>query len=274
MRLLQWEGRVTFSLSAAALFVAGMVVEMWGCAPAGSLTPAVSDGAGGRAKGELVRSLARRNDQVRSLRSLAKVTYWGRDERGSFQAAILVRRPDRLRLEMFSLWGAMVILTADANEVVGFHTREGTFYRGKSSKESLVRYTRIPLELRDLTSLLVGLPPVEVQGRWEGGEDRIQRRLSRGGSEVIIFEPTMGIPIQWELSDPDGEVVLSAVFSDFVSTPTGSIPLSISLESATQERRLEIRYDEPELNVTLPASLFVQQRPPHVRELPLESLGG
>ncbi|MFQ5917319.1 MAG: hypothetical protein ACE5I0_05845, partial [Candidatus Binatia bacterium] len=146
----------------------------------------------------------------------------------------------------------------------------------RASKKNLVRYTLIPLELRDLTSLLMGLPPVEIEGSWKGEGLRIQWSLSGGGSEVVTFDPTMGIPVGWERLGSDGELELSAVFSDFVSTPVGPFPLRISLESnsSSQEERFEIRYQDPEVNVAIPASSFVQQRPDRVREVPLESLGG
>ncbi|MFQ5848987.1 MAG: outer membrane lipoprotein carrier protein LolA [Candidatus Binatia bacterium] len=267
----------------AALIIAGFVLGIWSCAPArpagGPVRPskfALSDGALSQGRGvvELVRSLAQRIDRFRSFRSLARITYWSRDERSGLQGVILVRRPDRFRLETLSPLGAILILTADGEEVVGFHPREGIFYRGRSSKENLVRYTQIPLELRDLTYLLMGLPPVEIGGSWEGGGDRVERRLPEGGSEVVTFDRTMGIPVRWDRSGPDEDLELTVVFSEFVSTPAGPFPLMISLESYAQERRLEIRYREPEVNVALPASLFVQQRPNHVREVPLESLGG
>jgi len=71
----------------------------------------------------------------------------------------------------------------------------------------------------------------------------------------------------------DGKVVLRAAFSDFSSTPAGPFPLKITLEAPAQQRRLEIRYQEPEVNVDLPSSLFVQERPANAKEIPLESLG-
>jgi hypothetical protein len=67
---------------------------------------------------------------------------------------------------------------------------------------------------------------------------------------------------------------VSATFSDYSSTPAGLFPLRIVFEAPMQRRRLEIRYQEPELNVSLPFDLFVQKKPAHATELPIESLGG
>jgi hypothetical protein len=170
--------------------------------------------------------------------------------------------------------GTVLIVTADADEVVGFHLREGIFYRGKSSKANLFRFTQVPLELSELNFLLMGLPPVEIQGNWEGEIDSISRMLPGGGWEEVTFHRESRLPTGWKRSDPDGNVDLSAVFSDFSSTPSGPFPLKISVESNVQEQRLEIRYQDPEINASLPLSLFVQQKPSTAREIHLDSLGG
>ena len=46
------------------------------------------------------------------------------------------------------------------------------------------------------------------------------------------------------------------------------------MEAPLQKRKLELRYQEPEVNVTLSPDLFTQQKPGHVQELPIEALGG
>lgn len=224
--------------------------------------------------GELVKRLGSRLRQFQSLRTLATVSYWGTDGRGGFQEAVLVQRPDRLRLETLSPLGAILIVTVDADEIAGFHPREGLFYRGRSSKENLFRYTHIPLALGELTSLLMGLPPVEIPARWQDGEGSVYWEIGGGGKERIAFHPTLGVPTQWERSGADGEIELSALFSDFSETPAGLFPLKIVLENPVQQRRLEIRYQEPELNIVLSWPLFVQEKPATAREIPLESLGG
>jgi hypothetical protein len=65
-----------------------------------------------------------------------------------------------------------------------------------------------------------------------------------------------------------------ADFSDFFSTPAGPFPLKVTLEAPLQQSRLEIHYQEPDLNVELASSLFVQEKPASAKEVLLESLGG
>src|SRR5258708_25647326 len=118
---------------------------------------------------KLVGSLAQRDQQFQSLRSLASVHYRGPEGSQGFQEAVLVQRPDKARLETLTLLGAILIVTVNADQIAGLHPREGVFVRGKSSEANLFRYTRIPLELQELTRLLLGLPPVMISADWQIG---------------------------------------------------------------------------------------------------------
>ena len=211
---------------------------------------------------------------MRSVRSLYRVRYSDGKERGGFHGAILVRRPDRLRLETLSLVGALLVLTADGNEVAAYLPRDKVILRGKSTKANLLRFTHIPLELDELTSLLVGLPPVNLQGRWEGSGSSFERHFSWGGGEAVLFDGAEGWPVQWRRMGPDGKVELTADFSDYIETRAGPFPSKITLHHGPSQSYWEIVYREPDVNVETPPSLFVQRRPDSVRELPFESLGG
>jgi hypothetical protein len=254
----------------------GIFVEILSCAPIAPEKIPLSDSAPSTSSDpqELVRSLAERFRRFRSLRALASVYYSGTDGRGGFQEAILVQRPNRLRLETLSPLGAILIVTVDADEVAGFHPREGLFYRGRSSKENLFRYIQIPLELQEVTSLLLGLPPVQIQGQWEKTGNDIYREIERGGRDIVTFDPRLEIPIKWERLNLNGNTEMSALFFDFFSSPAGPFPLKISFEAHTQQVHLEIQYQEPELNAMLPLTLFSQKKPTNAKEIPLESLGG
>ena len=116
--------------------------------------------------GKLIESLSQRRQQFRSMRALARVNYAGPEGKHGFEEAVLVQRPDRLRLETLTFLGAILIVTANDKEIIGYHPREGVLVRGRSSKENLLRYTQIPLELDEITALLMGLPPVEASAPW------------------------------------------------------------------------------------------------------------
>jgi hypothetical protein len=226
------------------------------------------------ATGELIESLNQRNQQFRSLRALARLDYSGPDGKGNVQEAVLVQRPDRLRLETLTLLGAVLIVTVNDKEIIGHHPREGIFVRGPRTKENLLRYTQIPLELDEITALLLGLPPVDTRApRRQEGPTLVFSPNGRK-QDAVTFESQLPVPTKWERFNDAGAVELSARFLDYISTPAGSFPSKIQVEAQLQKRKLEIRYQEPEINASLPPEIFTQEKPAHAQELRLETLGG
>jgi hypothetical protein len=222
---------------------------------------------------KLAAILARRDQQFQSLRVLASVYYRGPEGRQGFQEAVLVQRPDKARLETLSGLGAILVVTVNADQIAGFHPREGVFVRGKSSKENLFRYTRMPLELHEMTRLLLGLPPVTVSADWKLAGSSLYRDLDGQRKEVVTFDLTRELPIRWYRLGPDGNSELSAAFDNFLPASPGLFPAKIILEAPAQQRSLEIAYQEPEVNVQLPPSIFIQEKPPNAKEVPIEALG-
>jgi hypothetical protein len=208
------------------------------------------------------------------LRALARLDYAGPDGKGNVQEAVLVQRPDQLRLETLTFLGAVLIVTVNDREIIGYHPREGVFVRGPRSKENLLRYTQIPLELDEITALLLGLPPVDTNApRRQEGNTLIFSPNGRK-QDAVTFESQTPVPTKWERFNEAGAVELSARFLDYVSTPAGSFPSKIQIEAPLQKRKLEIRYQEPEVNASISPEVFTQEKPAHAQELRLETLGG
>jgi outer membrane lipoprotein-sorting protein len=223
---------------------------------------------------KLVGILSHRDRHFQSLRALASVSYRGPEGNQGFQEAILVQRPDKIRLETLSLLGAILIITVNGDEITGFHPRERLFLRGKSTKENLYRYTAIPFELQEMTRLLAGLPPVRNSAGWQIAGNSLYRELDGGGKEIVVFDLAREIPVRWYRLGPGGSPELSAAFENFSATPAGLFPSNITLEAQTsaQKRSLEIVYQDPEVNVEIAPSLFDQEKPPNAKEVPIEAL--
>lgn len=222
---------------------------------------------------EVIQALQQRDGQFNSLRAPARLAYAGPEGKNSFQEAILVQRPDRLRLETLSFLGAIMIVTVNDREILGYLPREGVFLIGQRSKENLQRLTKIPLplEVQEITALLLGLPPVNTKATPQQDGNSFSFPAA-GGRDVVAFESDNPVPTRWERRNESGATELSVKFSDYAETPAGLFPLRIAIESETQKRRLEIVYQEPELNATIPAEQFTQQKPANVKELPIEAL--
>jgi hypothetical protein len=222
---------------------------------------------------ELINSLGERHKQFRSLRALTRLDYAGPDGKGNVQEAVLIQRPDRLRLETLTFLGAVLIVTVNDREIIGYHPREGIFVRGPRTKENLFRYTQIPLELAEITALLLGLPPVDTRAPVRQEGPALIFSPNGRKQDAVAFEAQTPVPTKWERFNDAGAVELSAQFSDYIATPVGPFPSRIQIEAQLQKRKLEIRYQQPEFNASLPPEIFTQEKPAHADELRLETLG-
>ena len=191
----------------------------------------------------------------------------------AFKKLFIVQRPDRLRLETLTFLGAILIVTANDKEIIGFHPREGVFVRGAPTKENLRRYTQIPLELKEITTLLSGLPPVDANATPTLEGNTLIFAQNGRKRDALTFDLQQPVPSKWERFNAEGKVELSAQFSNYVSTPAGLFPQRIVFEAPLQKKKVEIRYQEPEINGTIPAELFSQQKPANAQEVPIEAVG-
>lgn len=222
---------------------------------------------------KLIESMAQRREQFRSVRALAKVNYAGPEGKQGFEEAVLVQRPDGLRLETLTFLGAILIVTANDKEIIGYHPREGVLVRGQSSKANLLRYTKLPLELHEITALLMGMPPVEVSAPWRQEGNSLVFSPNGRKRDTVAFESQLLVPTLWERLNGNGVVELTARFDDYITTPAGLFPSRINVEAPLQGKKLEIRFQEPELNASIPAESFSQQKPANVQEVPIEMVG-
>lgn len=218
--------------------------------------------------------LEERDRALQSLRGLARISYRAAGKRRAFNAAVLVRRPHRLRLEAFSLVGAALILTVDDDEVIGFLPSEARFYRARTSRQNLFRATELLLELEEMVALMMGLPPVRSDAAWRADGLALRRTRAGGGTDVLTFDAQIQAPVRWQRFGPSGAPWYVATFEDFADTSAGLFPLKITLETPPLKRSYQIRYDKPELNVTLPDFHFVQELPEGAVRIPLPTPTG
>jgi outer membrane lipoprotein-sorting protein len=253
-------------------FILATVFGLFGCA---TLTPPPQTQlpAPQWESGKLIEAMTQRREQLRSVRALAQVNYSGPEGKQSFQEAVIVQRPDRLRLETLTFMGAILIVTANNKEIVGYHPREGVFVRGDRTKDNLRRYTQIPLELEEITTLLVGLPPVDTKTTPTQEGNSLVFSSNGRKRDVVSFESQQPVPTKWERFNAEGKVELSAQFDDYVSTPAGLFPSQIIFEANLQKKKVQIHYQQPELNPTITADLFSQKVPAGAREVPIEAIG-
>lgn len=256
----------------AILIFAAICANLSACATAVKPSPTQAPAQSWEAS-ELIGSLNQRNQQFRAMRALARVDYAGSEGKHNFQEVVVAQRPDRLRLETLTFLGAILIVTVNDREIIAYQPREAVLLRGPRSKENLVKYTQIPLELNEITALLIGLAPVDTSAPWTQEGNALIFSPNGRKQDRVAFESQLPVPTQWERFNGAGEVELAARFSDYIQTPAGSFPSRIQIEAPRQAKRLEIRIEEPEFNGSIPAELFTQSKPANVKEYRIEAIG-
>ena len=233
--------------------------------PAPALLPSAAD---------LQAALNHRRTTVRSLRALAHIRFRDADESNTSREAIVVARPNRLRIEVLSMLGSVFVLTADDGVLTAYVRQEDTVYRGQASPENLWRYARVALPINDLVDLILGTPPARQGGRtsvsFDGDTGRIGlwQDLERG-AQLTWFSAT-GLPLAAEESDAEGRPQWRATFADYQDR--GDVPVStrIILDVPQRRRSLEIVLDDVDLNPALNGALFALQVPPGSKVVDLD----
>jgi hypothetical protein len=260
-----WLGAVSPAVAVGLLFA--------GCAakrpPTPHLAPAVLPSAR-----DLDAALRTRRDTLRSLRALARLRYQAPDDTSTSREAIVVARPDRLRVEVLSVFGSVFVLTADNGELRAYARQERTVYRGSASPQNLWRYAHLGLPLTDLVALVLGTPPPTRAAHQEVGFDpetgwiRLRQQLD-GGAQIVWFSDT-ALPVAAEQRGDDGEVQWQATFSDYEVRDGVPVATRVGIEWPAGRGSLQIALDQIDVNPTLDNSIFALQAPPGSKVVDLD----
>lgn len=224
---------------------------------------------------QLHAALEKRRAAVHSIRALARLRYRDTETSNTSREAIAVSRPDRLRVEVLSFFGAVFVLTTDNSRFTAYARREETMYRGEASPENMWSYARIGLPVVDLVDIMLGTPPRRTpdwtQVTWdpEHGWIELTQEFSSGAEQVVWF---LGkLPAAAEFRDPYGEVQWHATFSSYEAHDGVPIATHIRLEVPARDRSVEIELHDVDVNPVLKPSTFSLEVPPGVRVVDIDS---
>ncbi len=218
-------------------------------------------------------TLAERRNALKSMRALARLHYRHPEGNDSSREAIAVARPDRLRVEVLSLFGAMFVLTAEDGRFTAYARQENTVYRGASSPENMWRYARIGLPVADLVDLVLGTPPqrTEIWSHVSYDEQSNWIQLSQeltSGIQAVWLEGDL--PRAAEFRDEFGNVQWRAYFEDYEEEQGIPVATRIRLEVPDAEHSVEIALDDIDINPELAVDTFRIDAPPGSQTVQLD----
>jgi hypothetical protein len=250
-----------------AIAVLGGVLLLAACAPRRPPWPAPPD----RAQADvLLARLAARRDAVGSLRARARVkaglaALWTHE-------ALLVRRPDCLRIDVLSPFGLALAVGARGPLLWAYPPAERTRYEGPSTPENLQRFLGAAVTVPDVVDVLLGGPPARrpVAPATVASEPDGRARLTvplADGVQTVWFAPGTLDVVAAEEAHSDGEA-LRVAFDEH----RDGFPRMITVASTASGAEARLAYEDVEVNAPVDTALCAP--PPAGRVLPIAAAPG
>jgi hypothetical protein len=223
-----------FEYRARRLLLLGVVSLACGKPPPASLFP---DGEAALARMHATYAC------TRGVGAEAKLDYIGPGGRVRGNVLYLAAAPARLRLDLFSPFGAMLsTLTSDGASFRLADTTKREFWRGPANACNMARFTRIRLPPSVLVDLFRGEAPVlkhpgsPAQGAWDGGRYVVRVAGAHGATERIELEP---IPADFERPWAEQRVRVLGVAVEQQGVPLYSVTMADHKKTLTAPPRVD-----------------------------------
>ena len=240
----------------------------------------------------------------RGVTADARLDYIGPRGRLRGDVMYIVAAPDRVRLDLYSPFGATLsTLTSDGEHFELYDPRAKRYFYGPANACNLARFTQVSLPPAVLVDILRGEAPVLVHGagaatiRWESDRYVVSIAGTRGASERVELAPLpedfdrpwneqrvrvlkisveqLGVPLyDVELSDHErAATARPRVDPDGLEPPIppsgpscdAELPQRIHIEVPSEGHDLLLALKEATHNPPLVQGVFSQERPSGVR---------
>ncbi len=257
---------------AVAVALTGLLVTL-GCR-AGRLRPGVP--ATLPTADRVLAAISARRQALTSVRGFARLAYEAGDAHAAARHAVVVALPNRFRLEALSPIGAVAVVACDGRELAVWVRRDHRTYRGAATPTSVAAYTGLPIDVADVASVLVGLPPerrmtgdASVTRDDAAGLIRVRVPIEGGRQDVWVTPDSM-LPIVTETTLESGRTLRVELgnYRTIVGLP---FPVSIDMRLLPDGGRIQVRYESPTIGAPVAAGLFELPPRPGVDEVRLDA---
>ncbi|WP_321392027.1 hypothetical protein [uncultured Desulfuromusa sp.] len=212
---------------------------------------------------QLIGQISVASGSFSSLDGAASVALTTGDKFFSSEQFLLLQRPDRLRADVLTGFGQLVLQMASDGDLLSVFlntTVPGKFFYGPASYENIFRFVRVPLMTTDLLSLLLYDPPlIDYQDSSvelvAGGirlvlanDDDRQELLFNGRLQLIGCD-------YYRL----GDEYLSVEYEKF--SKESSFPQLIKIAMPLEKTRIKVTFSELQVNERIDLAQFQLHRP-------------
>ncbi len=214
----------------------------------------------------LLDAIARKDASLKSLTAEIDVEIWQKGERVKFRQFLAADDQGRLRIEVISPFGNPIMtLTSDGSRLMIFDSKEGRFFLGAVTQDSLARLLPVPMSPSELSTLLRGAIPrlVTEQKRleWDSTKGRYKVILTTSDrSQSIYFEPDH-YRVTMLVSRFGGVVRYRALMGNYTGTDDAALPRRVRFEVPGEDLRIDMKIKEVSLNPSLSPEVFTLSPP-------------
>jgi outer membrane biogenesis lipoprotein LolB len=246
-----------------AIAVLATALALAGCTPRPVPRPAPAAPVRADADAIVAADSARRS-ALHALRAWARLSYESPEESRRAKQLLVAERPDRLRLEVFSPFGAIFVLAAADGALAAYDRGAETVYRGAASADNLRRYTQMDLPVAGAVDLLLGTPPIDVAApgvaTTDGDTVQLWRSSADGGASVVWYSAAL-VPLRYEERDRDGRVRLRAAYDGYTAVDGVPVATQLLIELPPSQQRIGVTLSDIEVNPPLGDAMFAFQTP-------------
>lgn len=183
-----------------------------------------------------LRTLAASDPGGRTITVTARMEINNRGERHLLKSALMMKRPEQLRLESIPLFGPPdFFLSIDAGEIRVFLPGKETFYADRATEGNLSRFFPLALPASEIVSLLMGrLPETEEtvssrRGEWEDDMYRVDQYRDGGKIRSLWIDPAGNLLQRIRTFTEEGSTAYSAEFTEHARTGQGFLPQRLTI---------------------------------------------
>ena len=223
---------------------------------------------------DLFKQLEARASEIQSFKGKGNVSVVSPQKNYTGNALLTEYKPSVLRVDVLNFWGQPVVaFLLNDQEMKLMVYPESKLYRGPASASNLSRFIPLPVTTKDFLAILTGrvaFSQYEKPVLLETKDPNFYNLelTSLGGNErlkLTIESQSLNITsAQWQ--NPQGQEIMQAEFSEFISQGPITAPREIKLASGDQVNQVRIHFRDLTYNVppspevmALPVSSGVQE---------------
>jgi outer membrane lipoprotein-sorting protein len=230
------------------------------------------------APGLLLEGISRKTDIDGTFMAQAAIDIFTPEGKYPLKAAVVLRKPDRLRIESLPIIGPPdFIFVANGVSLRVYSAVQGKFYKGRATAKNLSRFLPVGLSPEDVVSILIGRVPCmlgkyeTMKGATDGSLYRIDEISANGIARSLWVDPAGGNLVGARVYSVPGIVSYRVRFQEFIQREGKTLPRKVEITvGRTGAICVTIRYSDIQLVADTDLSLFDLSEPPGIESIMME----